>query len=62
MKVMSKGVLDCDAPHAFAEGKMYPSLTLAGSKGHRKDLSVYPKNKKYSYGIFIIGQFVWQCI
>lgn len=38
-----KSVLDCDAPHAFVEGKMYPSFTLVGSKGHRKDLSVYPK-------------------
>lgn len=62
MKVISKGVLDCNVPCAFAEGKMSPSLTLVVSKGHRKDLSVYPKNKKNSYGIFIIGQFVWQCI
>lgn len=46
MNVVNKGVLDCDKPHAFGEGMTYPSFTLAGSKGHRKDLSVYPKNKK----------------
>lgn len=40
---MRKDVLYRDVPCAFVEGKIYPSFTLVGSKGHTKDLSVYPK-------------------
>lgn len=45
INIVNKGVLDCDKPHAFAEGMTYPSLSLVDSKGHRKDLSVYQKKK-----------------
>lgn len=53
INVVSKGVLDCDKPHAFAEGMTYPSLTLVDSKGHRKDLFVYQK-KKYIAMVFLL--------
>lgn len=54
MNVVNKGVLDCDKPHAFAEGMTYPSITSVDSKGHRKDLSVYPKKKKNIAMIFLL--------